>query len=109
MKAYLIDPEHMAVSAVDYDGDYRNIYKLIGAECFDVARINEDGDGIFVDDEGLLRSGVQPAFQTSLYHSPLVGKGLVLGTDAEGNSISPKITMAELASTLSFGVLTLGE
>ena len=54
MKAILIDPFEQTVKEVQYSGDFHQIYDLIEAETFDVARISR-GDGIFVDDEGLLR------------------------------------------------------
>ena len=79
MKAILIDPEHKIISEVDYDGNHRTINKLIGADLFDVVRLNPEGDGIFVDDEGLYR---QDHFWTvGALPSPLAGRGLVLGVD----------------------------
>lgn len=103
MKAYLIDPVQRTVEEVNYTGDYQQIYELIGADCFDVCRINSAGDGIFVDDEGLLRYGLLPAFMTTLYGGPLAGRGLVLGVDSEGESVEPTISLESLRETLTFG------
>ncbi len=93
--AYLIDPFAQTIEAVEWNGDYHHIYKLIDAEMYDCARINEHGDGIFVDDEGLFKEE-QKFFLFEDYHNPLAGKGLVLGCDAEGESVAPHITLEEL-------------
>lgn len=87
--AVLIDPATRSITEVEYDGDYKSIYKLIGASCFDVVRIDRD-DTIFVDDEGLLNGkGMRTGFFVyGNYPQPLAGKGLVLGTDEEGESVS---------------------
>ena len=99
MKAYLIDPNNRKITEVDYTGDFRNIYTHIGAECFDVARFGET-DCVFVDDEGLIKGPVYQFFAVQGYPAPLAGKGLVLGTDEEGNSISPSIDLAWLKSNV---------
>lgn len=96
MKAYLIDPFQMSISEVDYSGDYKHIYQLIDCDCFDVVTINEEGDGIFVDDEGLINGKSQAFFACYPYPNPLAGKGLVLGRDHEGESVSPKMTIEDL-------------
>lgn len=105
MKAYLIDPVQRTVEEVAFNDsrDYHQIHELIGADCYDVARINREGDGIFVDDEGLLRSGILPAFQTTLYGGPLAGRGLCLGCDPEGETREPQITLEALRDSITFG------
>lgn len=102
MNAYLIDPVARTITAVDYTGKYTNIYDHIEADCFDLVRINCEGDAIFVDDEGLLKDD-QSFFMYEGYPSPLAGRGLVLGSDEEGESVSPKITLEELKANVSFG------
>lgn len=87
---YLIDPEANTVQRVTV-GDYKTIYKWIGCDCFDVARFAQNGDGCFVDDEGLLvQRPPTDFFVLPGYPEPLAGKGLVMGVDDEGESISPK-------------------
>lgn len=103
MKAILIDPFTRSITEVEYSGNYQQIYDLIDAECFDVARINKHGDGIFVDDEGLLHDKEQCFFLHEDYPMPLAGKGLVLGCDDEGESVSPHTTLDELRLKVTFG------
>ncbi len=98
MKAYLIDPFEKSITEVEYSGDFNDIYKLINADLFDVAYI-DDKLGVFVDDEGLFKDN-QAFFQVG--YAILAGYGLVLGTDDEGNSISPDISLKALANKVRF-------
>lgn len=101
MKAYLIDPYEQSVSEVEYNGDYNQIYKLIDATTFDVARI-ADGDSIYIDDDGLSKDW-QEFFMHEDYGNPLAGKGLVLGCNDEGDSTEPACTLEQLREQVSFG------
>jgi hypothetical protein len=98
MKAYLIDPFEHQVTEVEYSGDFRDIYKLIDAQCFDCARFNERGDAVYVDDEGLLGLRPMAYFAVDGYLNILAGKGLVLGCDRNGESTSPTISLEEMKS-----------
>lgn len=99
MKAYLIDPFAKNVTEVNYDGNYKNIYKLISSETnpvstFTCVNVNEAEDTVFVDDEGLLGDMNSQQFFT-LNGYPLAGKGLVLGTNEDGDSVEPSISLKE--------------
>ena len=100
--AYLIDPFAKPVTSVEWNGDYHHISQLIGADCYDLARINRHGDGVFVDDEGLFKEE-QAFFRVAGYPQPLAGKGLILGCDAEGESVAPSITLEDATDLVSFG------
>ena len=80
---------------------YTNIYQHIGADCFDCARVYPNGDGIFVDDEGLLKNP-QHFFIHRNYPSALTGKGLMLGVDNEGESIAPQTDIETLRGDIAF-------
>jgi hypothetical protein len=99
MKAYLINPNDRKITEVDYTGDYTNIYTHIGADTFDVARFGES-DCVYVDDEGLIKGPVYQFFAIHGHPQPLAGKGLVLGTDAEGESVTPSCTLAWLKANV---------
>jgi hypothetical protein len=96
--AYLIDPAECAIKQVTYNGDYKQISEHLGCDYFDCVRLAND-DSIFVDDEGLLKDG-QHYFAHADYPSPLAGRGLVLGTNAEGESISPQVSLEELSKQI---------
>lgn len=102
MRAYLIDPHEMTVTEVEYSGDYRQIYDHIDCGTFDAARFDDNGDTAFVDDEGLSVEG-QKYFMIAGYPQPLAGKALILGTDDEGGSISPQVSLARLKKMVRFG------
>lgn len=102
MNAYLINPFERKIMQVEHNGDYKEIYKLIEASTFDIARL-PSGDGIYIDDDGLFKED-QQFFLHKGYGQPLAGMGLVLGSDEEGNSTSPSITMAALAHQVEFGM-----
>jgi hypothetical protein len=104
MKAYLIDPEAEEIREAEYNGDFKEISKVLGPEVrvFDAARFNEHGDAVFVDDEGLLK---QPEyfFLITGYPSPLAGRGFVLGCDlSTGESCSPSVSLRWLEENVSF-------
>lgn len=88
MKAILIDPYAETITEVEYNGDWRTIYEHI--DC-------DTGDGIYVDDNGLITGDLteKKFFLLDTYHQPVVGKGLVLGVDDEGESTSPQGTTVE--------------
>jgi hypothetical protein len=101
MRAILIDPFTRSITEIDYSGNYEDIYTLIGRDTFTVAAINNRGDGIFVDDEGLLKPG-QEFFWHDGYPQPLAGKGLVLGCDEDGETVEPTVSTAEVAKHTRF-------
>lgn len=100
MRAYLIDPTEKTVVEIDYDGDFRSIYTLIEAELFAAVFLNTNQDCVYIDDEGLLKPNT--FFQIQGYPNPLAGKGLVLGTNAEGESIEPSLNLSWLRLNVSF-------
>lgn len=117
MKAYLIDPSNRSVTEVEYTGNYRNINTHLSGEGFDVqyftavytAVIKEDGTpdhtkpmDVFVDDEGLINENPFGWFTIKGYGGLLRGKGLVLGHNDEGDSVSPNVTLAEVTKAVGF-------
>lgn len=111
MRAILINPADKSISEVDYNGDFRQISKLIHAESglFDVVNVamNETiGTDLYVDDEGLLvDEDVQVYFQWrhlvedngfhKLYRfQTLAGAALVLDVDVStGESQATTVTI----------------
>lgn len=98
---YLIDPESRTIEAQRYKGDFRQIYELIDARRFDLARFGEHGDGVYVDDEGLL-CNPEHFFTINGFPDPLPGKGFVLGVDGTGESASPHISVERLRQNVTF-------
>lgn len=100
MIAYLIDPGAQEVREVEYNGDYKHIYRLIDCQCFDVVRVNNHGDGIFLDDEGYITNGIKSTFMWLGINHVLVGKGLLLGVDNQGESVSPRMSLEAVRNSV---------
>ena len=105
MKAYLINPTTKTIEQIDYSGDYHDIYKLCNFEIFTLVTMTGDGDGVFVDDEGLLKEGQDFFYVTHengdlSQYVMLAGCGLVLGCDDQGESVEPKMSIDDLRSRI---------
>ena len=96
-RGYLINPIDRTVKEVEFDG-LDSIYKLLDCTCIDAARLAPyNGDGVYVDDEGLLKEEPEYFFKISGYPGTLAGKGLLHGVDDDGNSTAPKRDISEVA------------
>jgi len=116
MRAILIDPFTQTIEEVDYSGDYKDIYGLIQCELFSTVYCLEDT--LFVDDEGLYVKD-QRYFKVAGYPQPLAGRGLLLGTNEEGDSVDAKAKLSVIEKVIEwcpegmsvepqFGVMGLG-
>lgn len=107
MRAILINPQDCTITEVDYTGEYSNIYTHIEAQCFDCVRFGDkQGNTIFVDDEGLLNGKVSDVGMFRVdgdFPAYLAGKGLILATDAEGESVATDMDIEELRKKIAFG------
>lgn len=92
IKGYLIDPATRTIVPAKYSGDFEHINSLIGSHTFDLVRF-DGGDGMFVDDDGLAKMPYN-FFGFRGYANPLAGKGLILGSNAEGESTAPAYPIA---------------
>ncbi len=105
MKAFLIDPYLKEITEVDYSGNFKQICTLIHADLkvrsFTAATFNKHGDTFYIDDEGLFRENIQ-FFEHYGYPQPLAGYGLVLGSNAAGESIEPTVTLEELKEVITW-------
>ena len=101
MKAFRIDPLNKKITEVEYNGDYKQIYNHIDASTFDVATLYDNGDGAYIDDEGLFVEN-QHFWIHKNFPTPLAGIGLLLGLDEEGDSTAPKTTIEELNSDVKW-------
>jgi len=108
MQAILIDTPNQTIEIVDYSGDYKDIYGLLGCDLFTTVYLEGVGeDTLYVDDEGLYVEN-QVFFGIAGCPQPLAGRGLILGTDDEGDStdctssldtIKDKVTWLEQGAT----------
>lgn len=86
-KCYLINPYNKTITE-SYISNYKEINEHIG-DTFTIGPRFENGDTIFLDDNGLLKEGME-YFSYDGYGQPFAGVGVVLGTDGEGESVDVK-------------------
>ena len=101
MRAIFIDPKEQIIQEIQYNGDYKEISKIIGCQYFTVACDLPNGDTIYVDDEGLFNSD-NDFFNISHGFQPYAGKALIVHTDSDGNSRAAKSTIEDLKSDIIF-------
>jgi len=105
-KAYLIDPEKKEVTEVFFSG-LDDIYRLTGCDCIDVARLSA-GEGIYVDDNGLLKEPEFFFWISGFYPHPLAGRGLFVGpVDRDGYEKNPVTVIEDVRKNTVF--LTAGQ
>jgi hypothetical protein len=93
---FLIDSAARSIAPWSYNGDWRTIAPAIriGSSPFTLVEI-DDGDVIYVDDEGLLKP-LDWFFAVKGGHQPFAGCGLVLGSNDEGETVSASIALQDL-------------
>lgn len=90
MRALLIDVVAQKIRVYEISANYKDIYAAIGngCSCFTAPVRFENSDFLFVDDEALLHSDdPQGAFQMHGWRIPIVGNGLILGSNQDGETI----------------------
>jgi len=107
MKAILINAKARSIRDIDFEGSYKDIQELVGCSLFTVIDLG-DGETLFIDDEGLLHDPeyffglVGPDYR---YPQPLAGNGLILGSNAAGDSIATKLNAASFSKNVRFARL----
>lgn len=101
MKAILINSHTRSVSEVDYDGTLEDAYRLIGCQYVEAVGL-DNGDAIYVDEEGLLRNPVTFFSYEGVnneYQPYFAGNGLIVGTIQNGDEapVMTDLTQAQHA------------
>mgnify|MGYP001218883064 CR=1 FL=1 len=108
MTAYLVDVEARTIRTVQLDPakSYEQIRDYIGCRLIDMVRIDRH-HCIVVDDNGL-RDELTCFTEVKDLSSPLAGNLLVVGVGAEGETVSPRRTIKDIAGilTIRFPVLS---
>ena len=104
MKAILINPKEEIIRVISYDGDYKSIYQILECRMFECVYPFKNEDTIYIDEEGLLKDSnysfaIKCDDGTTI---SLMGKGLILGTDAEGESIECQSKLDDIKSRVTF-------
>ena len=92
MRAIYINTAERTAEVIDFTGDFQDIQRLLGVDCFTCVGLDNGGDTLYVDDEGLFKEN--DFFSIDEYPEPLAGNGLILGTDLEtGETVSAIMDM----------------
>lgn len=103
MKAILIDPFSQTIRPVEISEKnfLRDAYSFINCDCITSAGELQNGDTAYVDDNGLL-IGPTHFFRWAGYPEPLAGRGILCGSNREGESVDVKSTVEEIAANVKF-------
>lgn len=106
IKGLLINPETETITEIEITkggGCLDDLYKAIGCDCVDCIRAGvvlsggkRKEDDIWVDDEGALKENQKHFWKLPMYEYPIVGRGVVLAVDDEGECISHTLTPLEV-------------
>lgn len=105
MRGILINPWTKEVTEVEVGEGIEPMYHLLTnplgnkVDTFCLGGILENHDCLYVDDNGLLHPG-NKVF--NIGGMPLVGNGLILGLDEEGDSIDAKSLLVEVQSLITW-------
>ena len=108
MTGILIDPFLKKLTNVNVktDNTLHDMYKHIGCSLVEVVSFGDVND-LWVDEEGLLKpTGEQRFFKVSnlpyLHNGVIAGRGLILGSTREGETISSSLTIEEVTPRISW-------
>ena len=100
-KAFKIDSKAKTVTEIEVSG-LDDMQAVVGG-LIEQAHAFDNGDSIFVNEEGLLNDEADEFFLFKGAHQPFAGNGLVIGCDLEtGDSASVKSAFSEIASQVQF-------
>jgi len=103
MKGILIDPWEKRVSSIEVDKGLGALYDAMDCSCVTTPISFENRDSLFMDDEGRFRDNAFWEFEDPRGQVwQFVGKGLILGTDEEGDSESARSELEDIKERCTF-------
>ena len=115
MTGILIDPFLKKVTNVNVSpiNTLKEMYKHIGCSMVETVNYKHISvvEDIWVDEEGLMKpSGEQRFFKVSnlpyLHHGVIAGRGLILGSDRQGGTISTSLTIEDVTPRITWDKFT---
>jgi phage-related protein len=104
-KAIKIDSEKRIIEEVEIGDSFQDLYPAIGNNCstFTVPMYFDNGDALFCDDEAHLRPDqIKGGFIMIGWSYPIVGNGIILGTNEEGESTDYASSIESLQTKVLF-------
>ncbi|HTO65761.1 MAG TPA: hypothetical protein VMM15_31430 [Bradyrhizobium sp.] len=116
VRAILIDPFACTVADVELDStDLRDLHRQLSHEVHPVRFLAvaycpflRIGEAIYVDNQGSLERPVR-FFRIAGLEPPLAGRGLILGTDKEGNTVSATSSLELITAAVTFAEMRDGQ
>lgn len=102
IRGILIDPIEKSITEVELeDTKLSTLYEALGCDAFDIVYLNSHQDVMYVDDNGLFTK--TDYFSIDGFPTPVAGRGLVLGTSSEGETIGARIeTVSSIEEKVTF-------
>jgi len=101
-RAYLVDPTTKLISQV-FVKDYKDIQQHIGCDMFTMAFSFDNSDVLYADDNSLMDGKKHDFFaileddETHTLCRPIAGRGLLVGSDAQGGDADARTNILDLA------------
>jgi hypothetical protein len=116
VRAILIDPFACTVADVELDASYlADVHRQLSHEVHPVRSLAlaycpllRVGEAIYVDNQGSLESPAR-FFRIAGLEPPLAGKGLILGTDKDGNTITASSSLELITAAVTFAEMRGGQ
>ena len=103
-KAILLNARNNTVEFITIK-DYTDISKFGKFDLFTTVDMDERGNTMYVDDEGLL-NGTNVGFEVDGYEQPLMGNAVILGTNRHtGDSKDTDLSLEDVAKMVNCFVL----
>lgn len=108
MRGILIDPWLKTITEVQVGEGIQDMYRVMSnplgpkVDIFCIGMQWSNGDVLYVDDEGFLKPGGRLFTIDRADGQPLVGNGLILGSDAEGNSVDAEHLLVEIQTKVGW-------
>ncbi|ADB42855.1 DUF3846 domain-containing protein [Spirosoma linguale] len=103
IKAISIDPTKRTIEEVEIEANHLSaLYKHIGCRTIDFVCRMPNGDALIVDDEALLTDPQPPAFKFAYFLHCIHGIALVVGSNSNGRTIEPKLTLQQVRNLTKF-------
>ena len=107
MRGILINPWTKEITEVQVEEGLQAMYVLLSnpapevrVDCFAIGFMWQNGDTLYVDDEGLFKA--QAFFSVNGQAQAMTGRGLILGSDDEGNSVDIKSSLTDIQNEIRF-------
>lgn len=101
MRAIKIDVVSKTITEIKIKKGLRALYLALDCQTVEVIGI-DDGEDIWVDEEGLLHDEPIGAFTLNGWNHPVSGHGIILGTNSEGESVSTKLKLKDVIDVVRF-------